>query len=311
MNDAVSIIVPMYNVENYIEECLRSIAAQDHSNVEIIVIDDGSTDRSGAIADEFSSHDGRFKVVHLASNVGSSSARNIGLEIASGAYIAFVDGDDWIDENFISVMLENVIDGSADICVCDFLSNERPTGNWTAAELSGADIMTAFIAGEIYTRVFNKIYARNVLGDVRFPIGRNLMEDGVWTPKVLLRAKKIRRIVAAPYHYRVRSDGLMRKRRTFREYVGYYMNIVEQYFVLFGGVERATDLRILTVEFIKTVGEFLGSDISNVKEIFMAMKMIAGNFRKKMRPSSAVEKKILQLLSTNGDVETVKKMFSL
>lgn len=308
MNDRVSIIVPMYNVESYVEQCFNSIAAQQHENIEVIVIDDASTDRSGAIADEFAARDSRFKVVHLPANVGSSSARNVGLENASGNYVAFVDSDDFVDNDFILTMLVHLLDRQADICVCNFLLDEKPTENWTADELSGADILTAYIAGDLYTRVFNKLYTRAVIGDVKFPPNRNLMEDGVWTPKVLLNANRICRIVDAPYHYRVRSDGLMRKRRTFDEYVGYYLNTIEQYLILFDNVKRESDLRILTVEFIKTVLEFLRSDIIDVKEIFTALKLIASNFRSKMIPSDPQGKIFLRLLDARDDARSFKEL---
>ena len=201
-----------------------------------------------------------------------------------------------------------MIDRRADICVCDFLTNEKLTANWTAVELSGEDILTAYIAGDLYTRVINKIYTREVIGNVKFPPNRNLMEDGVFTPKVLVNAARVCRIVEAPYHYRVRSDGLMRKRRTFQEYVGYYMNTVEQYFILFGAVARASDLRILTVEYIKTVLEFLNSDIIDVKEIFAALKLIASKCSHKMRPSEPQEKIFLQLLNVQSDARSFKKL---
>ena len=308
MNDKVSIIVPMYNVASYVEKCFNSMAAQRHENIEIIVIDDASTDRSGAIADEFAARDSRFKVVHMISNVGSSSARNAGLDLASGNYVAFVDSDDFVDDDFISTMLAHLLERQADICVCNFLIDEKPAANWTATELSGDDIWTAYIAGDLYTRVFNKIYSRDVIGNVKFPPERDLMEDGVWTPKVLLNAGRVCRIVDAPYHYRVRSDGLMRKRRTLKEYVGYYTNTVEQYFILFDNVNRESDLRILTVEFIKTVLEFLRSDIVDVKEIFTALQLIAYNFRPKMLPPDPQGKIFLRLLNARSDARSFKEL---
>lgn len=113
----VSVLVPIYNVEKYLSECLDSLLSQTHRQLEIIVIDDGSTDRSGQIADDYSRKDSRIKVIHQ-ENGGVSVARNAGLDAASGDFIAFMDGDDWVDANWIETQLETLKRWNADIAVC-------------------------------------------------------------------------------------------------------------------------------------------------------------------------------------------------
>ena len=98
--DLITVIIPVYNVEKYLKECLESIINQTYKNLEIILIDDGSTDASGEICDEYSKRDNRIRVVHKA-NGGLSSARNLGLDIANGEYVTFIDSDDYIDLEFM------------------------------------------------------------------------------------------------------------------------------------------------------------------------------------------------------------------
>ena len=113
----ISIIVPVYNVKDYVEKCLDSICGQTYKNLEIVVVDDGSTDGSGEICDTYAQKDPRVKVIHR-ENRGVSAVRNEGLDIALGEYIGFVDGDDWIDSDMYEFLYELLIVNEADISVC-------------------------------------------------------------------------------------------------------------------------------------------------------------------------------------------------
>ena len=119
MKELVSIIVPVYNLEKYIEKCVRSLLQQTYTNVEIILVDDGSRDESGEICDRLASEDSRIKVIHK-ENGGLSSARNCGIENATGEYIMFVDGDDFISELMVEKLYVALKDNCADISVCCF-----------------------------------------------------------------------------------------------------------------------------------------------------------------------------------------------
>ena len=113
----ISIIIPVYNVNEYLEKCLCSVCGQTYKNLEIIVVDDGSTDGSGEICDMFAETDSRIKVIHQV-NKGQSCARNEGLTIARGEYIGFVDSDDWIDPDMYEFLYHLLVDNDADISVC-------------------------------------------------------------------------------------------------------------------------------------------------------------------------------------------------
>ena len=116
---AISVIVPIFNVENYVRKCVDSILNQTFSDIEIILVDDGSTDASGRICDEYLSKDDRIRVIHK-ENGGLSDARNAGLDMCTGEYIGFVDGDDYIDGDMYELLYKNLIQYDADISMCRF-----------------------------------------------------------------------------------------------------------------------------------------------------------------------------------------------
>lgn len=117
MNDLISIVVPVYNVENYLDRCVKSIIAQVYTNIEIILVDDGSSDNSGKICEKWKEKDKRIIVIHK-KNGGLSSARNAGIEIAKGKYIAFVDSDDYISKNMYSELYRVLKQNNSDIAIC-------------------------------------------------------------------------------------------------------------------------------------------------------------------------------------------------
>ena len=118
MSELISVIVPVYNVEKYLDKCIQSILGQTYSNIELLLIDDGSTDSSGAICDKYVTQDSRVRVFHK-SNEGVSAARNWGLDNAKGEWIAFVDADDWIDSDMYERMYNAAVQNQTDMVSCD------------------------------------------------------------------------------------------------------------------------------------------------------------------------------------------------
>ena len=116
----ISIIIPIYNLEKYLDKCIKSILNQTFKDFELILVNDGSTDKSGVICDNYKKVDDRIVVIHK-ENGGTSSARNIGIDIARGKYIGFVDGDDYIHENMYYELYENLIKNNSDISICKFV----------------------------------------------------------------------------------------------------------------------------------------------------------------------------------------------
>ena len=124
MNDLISIIVPVYKVEKYLRRCIDSILAQTYQNIEVLLVDDGSPDNSGAICDEYADKDSHVRVFHKP-NGGVSSARNLGLMEAKGQYIGFVDADDYIDKTMYEVLLDNLLQEQADISICSYNQEDK------------------------------------------------------------------------------------------------------------------------------------------------------------------------------------------
>lgn len=220
MNHLVSIVVPIYNVEDYLEECLHSIITQTYSNIQIILVDDGSKDNSGKICDNYSETDERITVVHK-ENGGLSDARNRGLEIAQGKYIVFIDSDDVIDTRMIEKLYECIQKYQSNIAVCFYEKftthipiykeyedkiNNISGKQYIADVYRGKGERTAFVA-------WNKLYERELFekNKISFPYGR-IYEDTFTTYKLLYYAKQVSVIEEHLYYYRIRTGSITQKR---------------------------------------------------------------------------------------------------
>lgn len=195
----VSIIIPVYNSEKYLEDCLNSVINQTYKDFEVLLIDDGSTDRSGKICDYYSQKDKRFKVFHR-KNKGVSAARNFALEIAQGEYIAFIDSDDVVNEHFIEFLITICIDNQADIAYCDsynFNSNEslfeisenKNITNVTLTNFDSSYALQHFYDTWMNPAIWNKLIKKELFEDLRFPLIQRA-EDFWMVMQLIVRAKK-------------------------------------------------------------------------------------------------------------------------
>lgn len=189
----ISVIVPVYKVENYLDCCVQSIVNQTYSNLEIILIDDGSPDASGAMCDVWAEKDSRIRVIHQ-ENAGGGAARNAGLDAARGERIAFVDSDDYIAPDCYQY-LHTLLEEGADIAECDFVETERNDAVFgtDAGEISfytPLEAMRCHIRDTAFRQlIWNKLYRRETVGDIRFPIGTKI-DDEFFTYRVLGNAKR-------------------------------------------------------------------------------------------------------------------------
>ena len=188
MEELVSVIIPVYKVEKYLERCVESVQKQTFQNLEIILVDDGSPDLCGAMCDEMAKTDPRIKVIHK-NNGGLSDARNVGIEMASGNYIVFVDSDDWLDLDMIALLYRVLKKYNADIAECSYrnICTDRieEETNCSAKVVEGDRILAleAMLDWRWFKPVaWNKLYKRDVLGDIRYPKGK-LHEDEYTTYK--------------------------------------------------------------------------------------------------------------------------------
>lgn len=195
MNSLVSVIVPVYNVEKYIDRCILSIVEQTYKNLEIIIVDDGTPDNSGAICDEWAKKDNRITVYHK-KNGGLSDARNFGFEKSNGEYITFIDSDDYILPEYVEYLYTNLVKYNADISCCDYnyvSSEERAIVFDENANLnqvndfSGKNACYQLLTntnGIYYVVAWGKMYKRHLLEQYRYPVGR-YHEDEATTYKLL------------------------------------------------------------------------------------------------------------------------------
>lgn len=199
----VSIIIPIYKSEKYLDSCLESVANQTYKDLEIILVDDGSPDNCPQICDEWAKKDDRFKVLHK-NNAGVSVARNDALDICSGDYITFVDSDDWIEKDYILDMMSNTGDGvdvvSAGLTY-DYLDGNSvplPSLNGT---LSGKDVISYFLLDEYRPEACGKLYKKLVINQNRFDSTKKYSEDIAFNYYVLKNCNKIACINNTMYHY--------------------------------------------------------------------------------------------------------------
>lgn len=218
--EKVSIILPIYNVEEYIAECLDSIINQTYRNLEIILVDDGSPDGSGKICDEYQQKDDRIVVVHK-KNEGVSAARNTGLELATGEYITFADPDDWLESDMIEKMVEVLGRRQADISFCRFHTEIMPEDKqylYQAIEQAcgdGNDALCQMVKSFAYgTMVWNKLFKRNTIffdnTYIKFCEDLKCGEDEVWLIEVVQNAKKVAYLKDELYYWRVRENSAYR-----------------------------------------------------------------------------------------------------
>ena len=213
-NTLVTIIIPVYQVEAYLEQCITSILSQTYTNLEIILIDDGSVDRSGEICDSFAASDKRIRVFH-SENRGLSAARNLGLEYANGEWIGFVDGDDWTDPEMIEKMLMAAQRTEADVCVCSYYQYDR-SGEYKSPSVTDERILTgeaekieAFLKDDIIRPyVWEKLCRKALFQGIHFPEGRNY-EDTIVTIQILMKAKRVVCIPDRLYYYRIRPGSIV------------------------------------------------------------------------------------------------------
>ena len=212
METLVSIIVPVYKVEKYLRQCLDSLVSQTYSNIEIILVDDGSPDNCGIICDEYAEKDSRIIVIHK-KNEGLSAARNNGIDIAKGEYLMFVDSDDWVEPTYCERALEQAILQNA-ACVAFGITTIRTNGEI----ISMAPLSSRFISAEEaiacmverkfpYGYVVNKIYKRSLFKDLRFPLGV-IYEDNAILYLVFHLAKGVYVFNDRLYNYRRREGSL-------------------------------------------------------------------------------------------------------
>jgi len=211
-NNKISIIVAIYNVEAFLRKCIKSILSQTYTNIELILVDDGSPDNSGEICDDFAEEDDRIVVVHQ-ENGGVCSARNAGLAVATGEWVGFVDPDDWIDPNMYQYLLDSAIMHGVDIAACAYYRVEKNKhkviSSWETYIYDSHSAIEDMVNDHMKMRVvpWNKLFKRKLFNDLQFPVGR-IYEGNYIMHNVFGLANKILYMPEPKYYYRKNPNSL-------------------------------------------------------------------------------------------------------
>lgn len=213
MQEKISVIVPVYNVSRYLERCVNSIINQTYNNLQIILVNDGSTDDSGVLCDNLAKLDNRISVIHK-ENGGLADARNSGLKVAAGEYIAFLDSDDWIDLDYYEILHRKIIETKSDIAVIGFLWVKgekfvKPSFYLEDQVLSNNEAIKELAKDELLTsHAWNKLFRKEVLRGIEFPYGRTY-EDIFIMHKVFEKAKRIAIISDFKHYYYMHNESII------------------------------------------------------------------------------------------------------
>ncbi|MDD5922734.1 MAG: glycosyltransferase family 2 protein [Eubacteriales bacterium] len=230
-NPLISIVLPVYNIQEYLERCFQSVTEQDYESLEILFVDDGSTDRSGEMLDDFSKRDSRISVFHK-ENGGLSDARNFGTEHASGEFITYVDPDDSIDPDYVSYLYNLIVRFDADLSVCQHRTcyqngkvKENAVQRAPEAE-TPEQWLNSFLYNDVNdTSAYCKLIARSLLSDIRFPKGK-IFEDLATMYRLIMKADRIAVGFDSKYNYMFHDNSISNSK--FNEKYFDYSPITDQ-----------------------------------------------------------------------------------
>lgn len=226
----ISVIVPVYNVEKYIRQCVDSILMQTYENLEIILVDDESPDNCPQICEEYAKTDSRVRVIHK-KNGGLSDARNAALDIAQGEFVGFVDSDDWIESDMFEYLMNGLVNYQADISCCEVINVYKYRMQYKNIKndivYSSKETLQQMFSDQMENYACNKLYKKELWDNIRYPVGKNF-EDILTIYKIVEKAEKIAVLKEGKYYYRRREDSISGN-RDFKNRLHIYTAIIERY----------------------------------------------------------------------------------
>lgn len=313
----VSVIVPVYKVEKYLNKCVDSIINQTLEDIEIILVDDGSPDNCGKICDDYAQKDNRIVVIHK-TNGGLSDARNAGLEVARGEYIGFVDSDDYIAPEMISLLYGVCKKNSTDIAGCDlayvYETTDRVDYNSNKQEsvLSSDDFFALMLDVNKYLRtgVWNKIYKRSLFDTVRFPKGK-LFEDVGTMYKLIFQVDKITYVSKPGYFYLKQREGAITSGKySIKEYDRLEMNTCMVDYIKNNRaslLNTAMGYRAVNCH-LSILNSMIESDCKDEEMVNRIQRDLRENIAPMLKSNQKILKKI-QLLIAMNSFELYKKVY--
>jgi len=300
-NALISVIIPVYNVEQYLRQCIDSVINQTYKNLEIILIDDASTDNCGKICDEYALKNNRIIVIHK-QNEGVSSARNVGLKIAKGDYIGFVDSDDYIEPDMYEELYNTAMKTNTKLVVCNYLRGNQ--NNWIVnGDFPNKHILTIpetysylYKCENVYTKLFNKDIIKNIFFDENIAFG----EDRLFYMEAYKRVDKVGCLPSAKYYYRKTINSATNCRHFKKNFLGFIdvltleMDFAEKNnlidlknFLYKGQINIAT-------KWLTFIAEENNPDIESAKKL---LKYIRGNLLNFLKSKATFSKKSFILIA--------------
>jgi len=290
-NPIISIIIPIYKVEPYLQKCVDSVLAQTYAYLEVILVDDGSPDNCGKICDEYAKKDGRVRVVHK-ENGGLSDARNAGLGIAEGEYISFIDSDDFITQHYVEYLYGLITKYDADISSCNYLplredgsvikSRDSLIEDKFYDKENFKEMFSAMLYEEnttIYDSACVRLYKKTLFSDIQFPKGK-LFEDVRTVPWLLQKARKIIFGKEKHYFYQIRQNSIVTQKFSEKNYD--FINAIEEMCQFIGNNYSSLDkacTRRYTSAMIRVLRQMIELDGFDKKEANSLRKKILQNGR--------------------------------
>ena len=263
----ISLIIPVYKVEKYLEKFIQSVINQTYENLQIILVDDGSPDNCGKICDEYAKKDHRIEVIHK-SNGGLSDARNKGLEIAKGEYIGFVDSDDYIEADMYEVLYNLLKQYNADVSICNFYTVSQGKISIKNAdnginEYNRIEILKEILLDKnIQSYAWNKLYKKELFDEIKYPIGKKYEDIGT-TFYLLEKCNKVVVTGKSEYYYINRQDSIVNNvtESTITDYIEL---IIQRYDYI---EENIKELSSYNKDYLKRILKTAEKDIKSLNEV--------------------------------------------
>lgn len=263
----ISIIIPVYKVEKYLEKCIQSVINQTYENLQIILVDDGSPDNCGKICDEYAKKDHRIEVIHK-SNGGLSDARNKGLEIAKGEYIGFVDSDDYIESDMYEVLYNLLKQYNIDVSICNFYTVSQgkiaiKNADNGIKEYNRIEILKEILLdNNIQSYAWNKLYKKELFNEIKYPVGKKYEDIGT-TFYLLEKCNKVV-VTGKPEYYYINRQGSIVNNVTESTITDYIELIMQRYDYI---EENIKELSSYNKDYLKRILRTAEQDIKSLKEV--------------------------------------------
>lgn len=315
----ISIIVPVYNVEKYLTKCIDSIINQTYKDLEIILVDDGSTDNSGQICDQYAIKDNRIKVIHK-ENGGLSDARNVGIKNSTGEYLSFIDSDDYIDKDMIECLYNAITDTNSDIAVCGKYI-EKETGKYYLKNVNlqlkiydSKEALKSILTNNLIdVSACDKLFKKTLFRDIKFPKNK-YFEDMGTIYKLIDLCNSIVHIGGAKYHYIQRQDSITKTKFDMRyndlyehmnqliELINKKYNYLNEYVLSY----QLQNLITIIIEYHNGINEDKEKYIEIRNKAFKELKNNKKNILKNKKIK--LTKKIMMILILKNQIGIINKL---